>query len=198
MSTGLPARGPIQPPLQESECPSQVLFCLGGQAFVQEPAMAADGEQGGPGRSAVELRAQGQDGFRGEGVRRERPAGRGADLPELIGVSSAPGRVDEDDPVEAGSDQGIFDIQLKTGFGPEPLPGPEARPPFQTGDQGRAKSVVTPAGISVAADEDSLPAAAGAGLHRVRRSMTFPRVSHRDTSRGIVPKACVAQLRHGS
>jgi len=112
---------------------------------------------------------------------------------ECVRFPEVAGGVDEDDDVLAGDGQRVLDIQLVVGVAGDPGETPFSQP-F---DRGRAQAVVPAAGVADPQDERSR------GLRALRDQRTFlwrarPSGPTRETSRGIRPRAWVAQLKQGS
>ena len=114
---------------------------------------------------------------------RERDPGLGLDGQEGGGGIARFGRVREDDGAGVPDGEGVLDAQLVAEF------GPDAAFTGKRVDQLRPQAVIPAAGIPDAQDENR---------QRDLDATVSPAASTSSTVRGIAPRACVAQLRHGS
>jgi len=168
---------------EEGEGGGEVPLGAFRQSFADFPIVPADGEHPGPRRPAVELAAQRQNRGRGEGVRREREARVGLDRSQVRGRFSRPGRVGKDDRVTVPDGEGVLDAQLIAEL------GADAGSFADDFRELRPQAVIAAAGIADPENEDR---------QRDLDSIVRPAASTISTVSGIAPRACVAQLRHGS
>ena len=114
---------------------------------------------------------------------RERDPGLGLERRQGRRLVARLGRVGEDDGAGVPDGEGVLDAQLIAEFGPgAAVPGKGFR-------QLRPQAVVPAAGIPDSQDKDR---------QRDLDATVSPAASTSSTERGIAPRACVAQLRHGS
>ena len=114
---------------------------------------------------------------------RERDPGLGLDWQEGGGGIARLGRIGKDDGAGVPDGEGVLDAQLVAEF------GPDASFTGKRFGQLRPQAVVPAAGIPDAQDKDR---------QRDLDATVSPAASTSSTERGIAPRACVAQLRHGS
>lgn len=152
------------------------------------PVGAADGQNVSPGQPAVEFAAESQNGLRQKMMRGHGRLVFRPDFRKGERRTKIDGGVNEDDRVALGAVQGVLDSELVIGVADDP--GKILFP--QALDKDRPGAVVAAAGVADADDQGFTVA------QRLFLSMTRPAASWNSISRGILPRAWVAQLRHGS
>ena len=152
------------------------------------PVGTADRQNVSPGQPAVEFTAEGQ-----HHLGRKMVSGYGdfvfrLEFGERKGCAEIDSGVDEDDHVVFGAGQSVLDSELVIGVADDT--GDVVF--LETLDKDRPGAVVAAAGVADA-DDQGFPV-----VQRLFLSMTRPAASWNSISRGILPRACVAQLRQGS
>lgn len=152
------------------------------------PVRTSDGQDVSPGLAIVEFGAQSQDRLGQKVVGGHRSLVFRLDFGEREGRAEVHGGVDEDDDVMLRAGQGILDPELviRVAVNPRDVVFLEAF------DEDGPGAVVAAAGVADADDQD-FPESQRLILSTIR-----PDSSRNSISSGILPRACVAQLRQGS